>query len=128
MDVSISASAAANQPTIAPVDAVAPADRRAAPIPADEIHGSRLSVLVDLIASLTGREVKLVPPTAYFVSKPAPPVEVVAPTGLIAELGEGAGPITIGINSVLRTGTSTRMLLEAGAGGALQLRATDVEL
>lgn len=128
MDVSISASAVANQPTVAPVDAVAPAESRVAPAATDGIHGSRLSVLVDLIASLTGREVKLVPPSAYFVSKPAPPIEVVAPTGLIAQLGEGAGPITIGISSVLRTGTSKRMILEAGDGGALQIRATDLEL
>ncbi len=131
MDVSITASAAGTQPAIAPIDAIAPVERRATPVTGDPIHGSRMSVLVDLIASLTGREVKLVPPSAYFVSKPAPPappIEVVAPAGLITELGEGSGPIEIAIGSVLRTGTSKRMLLDTAEDGGLQLRATDVDL
>jgi hypothetical protein len=131
VDVSITAPAAAKQPAIGPIDAVAPAERRATPATGDPIHGSRMSVLVDLIASLTGREVKLVPPSAYFVSKPAapaPPIEIVAPAGLISELGEGSGPIEIAIASVLRTGTSKRMLLDTAEDGGLQLRATDVDL
>jgi hypothetical protein len=131
VDVSISASAAVNQPAPAAIEPVAPVDRPTGPVAHDQIHGSRMSVLVDLIASLTGREVKLVPPSAYFVSKPAPPappIEIVAPAGLITELGEGSGPIEIGIASVLRTGTSKRMLLDTTEGGGLQLRATDVDL
>jgi hypothetical protein len=132
VDVSITAAAAGHQPAIGSIDAVAPVERPAKPVSTgDPIHGSRMSVLVDLIASLTGREVKLVPPSAYLVSKPtppAPPIEIVAPAGLITELGEGSGPIEIAVASVLRTGTSKRMLLDTADDGMLRLRASDVDL
>ena len=88
----------------------------------------------DLIATMTGREVKLVPPAAYLVSAPEgaqifAPVELFAPMGLAGQLQRQSGPVTVDITSVLRSGTADRMLLDQNVAGALQLRpAVDVEL
>lgn len=133
MDVSI---ASLRGPLATPVvqrsDAAAPTPAAAPDDPA--LHADRLSAVVDLIAKLTGREVKLVPPTAYLVSAPSgavlfAPVELVAPTGLAGELRHGAGPLEVDITSLLRTGTAERMLLDRQPTGDLQLRAAvDIEI
>lgn len=93
----------------------------------------RLSALVDLISTLTGRQVKLVPPTAYFVSGPSsgrpPEIELDAPVGLMQQLAAEPGPLEVHIESVLRSGTAPRMLLAPNSAGHVELySALDLEL
>ena len=97
------------------------------------LHESRLSAVVELIESLTGREVKLVPPAAYFVSRPAPPVEAPVDVVVRADMKSvgttGTGPLFIGIHSILETGTANRMVLTGNGTGGLDLSvAVDVDL
>ena len=100
---------------------------------AQALHESRLSAVVEMIENLTGREVKLVPPAAYFVSRPAPPVEAPVDVVVRADMESvrttGSGPLVVGIHSILETGTARRMVLAGNATGGLDLSvAVDVEL
>ncbi len=87
-----------------------------------------------MIAHLTGREVKLVPPTAYLVSASTKPqaaasVELVHAADLPAQLGSAAGPLEVEITSVLHTGTASRMVVSSDHSGGLVLHAAvNVEL
>lgn len=87
-----------------------------------------------MIEHLTGRQVKLVPPTAYLVSassKPAvaTPVELSHPSDLSALQGAAKGSLEVDISSVLSTGTASRMVLSTNQVGGLDLRAAvDVSL
>lgn len=136
MDVSIaSVTGTSATPVVPKVDGVVATSRTTSSTVDDNAaNTARLNAVVDLIASLTGREVKLVPPTAYLVSAPGgraatPPVELLAPLGLAGQLREEPGTLEVDITSVLRTGTAERMLLDQSTVGKLQLRAAiDVEL
>ena len=136
MDVSItSVTGTVASPTVPRLDSpVTTARHTPSAVETNAMNTARLNAVRDLIASLTGREVILVPPSAYFVSAPThaeavAPVELLAPMGLAGQLKEEAGPVEVDITSVLRTGTAERMLLEHKAVGQLQLRAAvDLEL
>jgi hypothetical protein len=86
-----------------------------------------MTVIVDLIETLTGRQVVLVPPSAYLVSSPSPPphgrpsVELVVPPDLVSEQQSGADGLEIDITSVLERGVSERMILARSARGGLEL-------
>jgi hypothetical protein len=97
------------------------------------LHEARLSAVVELIENLTGRQVKLVPPAAYFVSRPAPPVDAPVDVTVRADMeavsGAGPGPLEVGIQSILRTGTASRMVLNVSPAGGLDLStAVDLDL
>lgn len=135
VDVSIASLTGTLAPPVVPrVGAAAPAVPHPAPVASDAVNAARMNAVVDLIASLTGRQVKLVPPSAYLVSAPSgshlfAPVELLAPIGLANDLQQSSGPLEIDITSVLRTGTAERMLLDQKPTGNLQLRAAvDVEI
>lgn len=136
MDVSLTPlTGTTASPLVHKVD-VAASTSRPTPAAVDhtELNAARLNAVVDMIAKLTGRQVKLVPPTAYLVSAPAGPepiksVELLAPLGLASQLREEPGTLEVDITSVLRSGTAERMLLDQKTTGQLQLRAAlDVEL
>lgn len=125
----------------------APAD--VAPDPRDpELDVARLSAVVELIRTLTGREVKLVPPAAYFMSPPGPASsptpaesprvtpaahrrvrpELVVATGINPE-GPETDPLEVDISQLLRDGTSDRMVLgERPSGGLMLVPGIDLEL
>ncbi len=96
-----------------------------------ERDAARMSSIVKLIESLTGRKVALVPPAAYLVSAPPAPeptpvparpaVELVVATDLMAEHRAGSGTLEVDITSILKAGTSDRMILAHTAAGALAL-------
>jgi hypothetical protein len=97
------------------------------------LHESRLSAVVEMIENLTGRQVKLVPPTAYFVSRPAPPVEAPVDVVVRADMESvsttGSGPLVVDVHSIVQTGTANRMVLNANATGGLDLSvAVDLDL
>ena len=86
-------------------------------------------MIVRMIEHITGRQVKLVPPTAYLVSS-APSrtperagVEVAVARDVFTEGGRerDAGPVVVDVSAVLRKGTAERMILGAGAQGGLAL-------
>lgn len=126
--------------TTAAVSVAAPRIEWASHVEADErgaaeqaLHESRLSAVVEMIENLTGRQVKLVPPAAYFVSRPAPPVaapvDVVVRADMASVSTSGSGPLVVDIHSILETGTANRMVLAGNATGGLDLSvAVDVEL
>jgi hypothetical protein len=136
VDVSIaSVTGTSATPPVPKLDGASTAPRTVLPnAEPNAVNQARMDAVVDLIASLTGREVKLVPPTAYLVSAPTArnatePVELLAPLGLAGQLKEEPGTLEVDITSVLRTGTAERMLLDQSTVGKLQLRsAVDVEL
>ncbi len=94
--------------------------------PNDEsLHAARLSAVVELIKKLTGRDVKLVPPSPYLVSGPVRPEPVTVEVAKLelADVGDGADePIEVDITEVIERGTSARMRLSDGEHGALRLR------
>lgn len=121
-------------PLVHKVDASASTSRSAPTVDRSALHAARLNAVVDMIARLTGRQVKLVPPTAYLVSAPAgvepvQAVELLAPQGLASQLQGQPGTLEVDITSVLRTGTAQRMRLDQQPAAQLQLRAAlDVDL
>lgn len=121
-------------PVVARADVVVRSDSTPETPVDDALHGSRLAMVVEMIRNLTGREVKLVPPTAYLVSAPshpapAPPVELVVPAEITVPHAPAHVPLEVGIASILRTGTSARMTLSQGPAGGLELHAAlDVDL
>lgn len=134
MDVSIAPLSGAIPPAVVRADLPAPSGESASAPSGASANASRLSAIVDMISRVTGRQVKLVPPTAYLVSAPSgshplPEVELDAPAGLMQELAAEPGPLEVNIASVLRTGTTDRMLLAPNLGGILELRAAvDLEI
>jgi hypothetical protein len=134
VDVSMIPPTGVTPPVAKRTIATAPIAESGSTVQESAIDAGRLSALVDLISTLTGRQVKLVPPTAYFVSGPAtstvlPEVELDAPVGLMQQLAAAPGPLEVHIESVLRSGTAPRMLLTPNAAGQVELfSALDVEL
>ncbi len=88
---------------------------------------SRLSMVVRMIEHITGRQVKLVPPTAYLVSAATaktpqgPPVEVAVTADVEAGSEPTEEPLVVDVSAVLREGTSERMILGEGDQGGLAL-------
>ena len=87
-------------------------------------------MVVRMIEHLTGRQVKLVPPTAYLVS--AAPARASQRTGVEValaadvptprhEAGDAEEPLIVDVSAVVREGTSERMILGAGEHGGLAL-------
>lgn len=80
-----------------------------------------------MIEHITGRQVKLVPPSAYFVSAPAPrhperpAVEVAVATDITARRRPSAGPLIVDVSAVMDEGEPDRMILATGAEGQLAL-------
>lgn len=93
-----------------------------------------MAAVVDLIRTLTGREVVLVPPTAYLTSAPAAaahgPVELVVPRDLLGDdERDERGPLEIDVTRLLEGGVPARMLLGRCGSGGLELGpALDVAL
>jgi hypothetical protein len=134
VDVSMIPPTGVTPPVAARTISTAPTAESGSTVQQSGLDAGRLSALVDLISTLTGRQVKLVPPTAYFVSAPSgsklfPEVELDAPVGLMQHLAAEPGPLEVHIESVLRSGTAHRMLLTPNAAGQIELfSALDVEL
>ncbi len=127
MEVGSIQSASTRHPTLArsgaawpgPAAAVRPADP-----PADN---SRLLMVVGLIERLTGREVRLVPPTAYIVtapSTPAPPppaVEIVVATDLTFDRDPPGSELVVDVTELMHDGLSNRVILGTNPQGGLAL-------
>lgn len=109
-----------------------PTGARGGPRTDDEAstNQARLQAIVELIKSLTGRDVELVPPSPYFTSgpampKPAPkpaPVELTLPQRPWGSADQPTHqPIKVDITDVLRRGTTPHMRLHADDQGQLAL-------
>lgn len=94
----------------------------------DEVHHDRLQAVVEMIKRLTGRDVKFVPPSPYFVSGPPRPEPVElqlatlpprAPERSVPDDPET--PVTVDITDVVERGTTPRMRLVSGGDGTLSL-------
>lgn len=91
--------------------------------------------VIELIKRITGREVLMVPPTAYFVSAPPPrvappkPVEVVVAADIPSKADDEGGPLVLDVSAVMREGGSDRMILGSNDDGNLALfRGVNLEL
>lgn len=113
-----------------PTSAARPGDTASTvptPEPGDGGHdAARLATVVELIKNLTGREVKLVPPTAYIVGpvetpEPVAPVDLAVPSGLLAQYQQSPGALVVDITSILRGGASSQLTLGQNSGGSLAL-------
>lgn len=83
--------------------------------------------MVELIKNLTGRDVKLVPPSPYLVSGPVRPepvtVEFVAAERPVRKREDSADePVQVDISEVIERGTTPRMRLSGGEPGTLVLQ------
>ena len=96
------------------------------------VDQSRLSAFAKLIETITGRQVKLVPPFTYLVSgAPAPvpkreseserPAELVVPRDLPISDADDSEPLVVDISKVLQRGTADRMVLNPIEDGAFAL-------
>ena len=97
------------------------------------MFGSKqISAFAKMIETITGRQVKLVPPFTYLVSgPPAPkperesdserPPELVVPRELPLDAESDSEPLIVDITSVLRRGTADRMVLNPIEDGAFAL-------
>lgn len=105
---------------------------QSAPNPGVVVDQTRLSAFAKLIETITGRQVKLVPPFTYLVSgPPAPkpereagserPPELVVPRELPLDDEAESEPLIVDISSVLRRGTADRMVLNPIEDGAFAL-------
>jgi hypothetical protein len=130
----ITAPAAAVGASTSRIDPAVPVDVEAGAGPIEQaLHEARLSAVVELIENLTGRQVKLVPPSYYFVSRPAPPVQAPVDVVVRADMevvrAAGTGPLVVGIHSIVASGTASRMVLHGNAAGGLDLStAVDLDL
>lgn len=92
--------------------------------PADD---PRVMRVIELIKRISGREVRMVPPTAYFVSAPpsphveSKPVEVVIAAEIPDDEEPSTEPIVVDVSAVLRDGASDRMILGKNGHGDLAL-------
>lgn len=88
---------------------------------------SRLSMVVELIQRITGREVRMVPPAAYFVSAPPleqpdrEPPELVVVADLTKVTGEREDPMVVDVSAVLGRSTTERLILDIDEGGRAAL-------
>lgn len=123
----------ASGPVASSPSRVAP-QRPAAPDGADNAASrARLEHLVRLIERMTGRDIRLVPPTTYLVSAPNRPepvsVELVRPPGPSTSPDPDTEPLAVDITPVLRHGTTARLRLVQDATAGLVLHPElDVEL
>lgn len=117
-------------PGVALLTPARPEPRRAEavrPAPHDvAADASRMTRVVELIELVSGRDVKLVPPVAYLVSPPrsqAPEraVELTFEAAIDPEEDTEDGPLVVDVTSVLREGTSDRMVLRRKTDGELAL-------
>lgn len=93
----------------------------------DSMHEARLAATVALIKKLTGRDVKLVPPSPYLVSGPVQaqvaPVEITVPEPPKPPPSDDPDrPVTVDITEVVKRGTSARMRLTNGEPGTFLLQ------
>lgn len=121
---------AIDTPGVALLTPARPEPRRAGairPVSSDvAADASRMTRVVELIELVSGRDVKLVPPVAYLVSPPraqAPEraVELTFEAAIDPEDDSDGDPLVVDVTSVLREGTSDRMILRRTADGELAL-------
>ena len=121
---------AVDSPGVALLTPARPEPRRAEtvrPAPNDvAADASRMTRVVELIELVSGRDVKLVPPVAYLVSPPRAQVperavELTFEAAIDPEDNSDGGPLVVDVTSVLREGTSDRMILRRKADGQLAL-------